>query len=56
VFVPWQVTQSPLVGWAASLTTKVLPVRPGRVWNPVYWLPATNVVGLIGYFAMSIQA
>jgi hypothetical protein len=56
VLVPWQLAQSPVAGWAASLTMKVPAVAPGRVWKPVYWLPDVNVVGLIGYFDIDIQA
>ena len=44
----WQSAQSPVVGWAASATAKVLAVVLGRVWKPVYCALAVSTVGAIG--------
>ena len=44
----WQTAQSPVIGWAASATLKVLAAATGRVWKPVYCAPVVSVVGEIG--------
>lgn len=31
----WHSEQSPLLGWAASATLKLLEVALGRVWKPL---------------------
>ena len=44
----WQSAQSPVAGWAASATAKVLAEVFGRVWKPVYCAPAVSTAGEIG--------